>query len=277
MTIDEQGAAERWGAALGARAIPDPILAAAPVSPWGFDPKLFASRADEARSAAPNPTTIRALEALPDRGEVLDIGCGGGATSVGLAHRASLITGVDSQTDMLDRFREALAGTGARVATVDGTWPMVDAPTADVVVSGHVLYNVADLAPFVAACHASARHRVVIEITDRHPLVWMNDLWLDLHGVRFPDGPTADDAADVITELGFPVRREDRHADDARRGGFDDRTDAIAMVRRRLCLGPEADDRIEHLLGDRLRETRGRWSAGPADGTPVTTLWWDTR
>ncbi len=46
-------AAERWAEALAGWAIPEPILAAAPESPWGFPSDLFARRADAA--AAPDP------------------------------------------------------------------------------------------------------------------------------------------------------------------------------------------------------------------------------
>ena len=56
------------------------------------------------------------------------------------------------------------AGIAAR--TVLGPWPEVAHRTepADVVVCGHVLYNVADAAPFVAELTAHARGRVVLEV-----------------------------------------------------------------------------------------------------------------
>ena len=60
----------------------------------------------------------------------------------------------------------------------------------------------------------------------------------------------------------------------AGRGGFEQREDAVALIRRRLCLGPENDPEIAEALGDRLAEREGLWSAGPPEQILVT-LWWD--
>jgi hypothetical protein len=100
----------------------------------------------------------------------------------------------------------------------------------------------------------------------------MNDLWLRFHGLERPDRPTADDAEAVLRELGLDPLREDR--DEPGRGSrFERREEAIALVRRRLCLSPERDDEVAEALGDRLVERDGRWSAGP-ERTRIVTLWW---
>ena len=184
-------AADRWRDALEARRIPPAILDQAPEPPWGFPVGLFEVRAAKAAGVDDAPTTRRAWAALPEGGRVVDVGCGGGATSLPLATRAGLITGVDQQADMLASFARAVTDAGGRATTVQGTWPEVagDVAAADVVLCGHVLYNVADLVPFLAALDATATSRVVVEITDRHPLVWMNDLWREFHGGHLPGRP----------------------------------------------------------------------------------------
>lgn len=270
-------AAERWREQLLARRIPEEILEAAPESPYGFPPESFVHRAAHAAQTAPTPTTEEALAALPEEGSVLDVGCGAGATSLPLADRVSTVTGVDAQADMLAAFERAWRELGIAAARIEGTWPEVepDAPLADVVVCGHVLYNVADAAPFVAALDRHARRRVVLELTERHPIAWMEDLWQRFHGLSWPAGPTADDAEALCRDLGLDVHRRDRTTEgDRGGGGFDRREDAVALVRRRLCLRPERDDEVVDALGPRLRERDGRWSAGPGDQT-VATLWWD--
>jgi len=268
-------ALERWRRELAARAIPEAILDAAPTSPFAFPRELFRARAERA-ATRPTPITERALEALPNGGAVLDVGCGGGATSIALAAHASVLIGVDASAEMLASFRGTVEAIGARAETYEGAWPAIarDVPVADVAVCGHVLYNVQDLAPFADALTAHARRRVVVELTDRHPLAWMNDLWERFHGVRFPDGPTAADAVAALEELDLSVHHEDRVDDLWRRAGFDRRDDAIALIRTRLCLTEEHDEEVVDALGERLRRHDGAWSAGPAT-QPLVTLWWD--
>ena len=273
-------AAERWREELEAWAIPRALIDAAPESPYGFPAELFRRRAAGAASSrADSPSTLRALDALSSGGTVVDVGSGGGSMSLPLAVRASHLTAIDGQADMLAAFAEAARTAGVGASTILGLWPDVagEAPTADVVTCGHVAYNVADLGPFVTALDAHARRRVVMELTDRHPLAWMNDLWFTFHGIMRPDGPTDADAIDVIRDLGLAVGREARtKPHTAADGGFERREDAIALVRRRLCLPTDRDDEITEALGERLRERAGLWSAGPDEQT-VVTLWWDTQ
>jgi SAM-dependent methyltransferase len=206
---------------------------------------------------------------------VLDVGVGGGATSLPLAERAATIVGVDGSADMLEMFRTTAETVGITARTIQGAWPEVAdrAEPADVVVCGHVLYNVQDVASFLGALTAHAGHRVVVELTERHPWTWMNDLWRHFHALERPNVPTAEDAESVIRELGTPASREDR-VDAEPSGGFEHRADAVALVRRRLCLPPERDPELEQALGDRLAEAHGLWSSGPLEQR-IVTLWWD--
>jgi SAM-dependent methyltransferase len=205
---------------------------------------------------------------------VLDVGVGAGATSLPLAGRAGRIVGVDASAAMLEEFANAAGAADADVATLFGSWPALAgrAEPADVVVCGHVLYNVPDLPAFVGALTDHAHVRVVVEITTTHPLAWMRDLWRTLHGIDRPLGPTADDAEAVLRHLGLEVGREDQSVE-RHRGGFERRGDAVALVRRRLCLRPDRDGEIARALGDRLAQVEGLWSAGPATHGDAT-MWW---
>src|SRR5919198_3045819 len=105
-------AARQWREDLDSWAIPPEILAAAPESPWGFPPGLFTRATEDAlkkQPAAPTPSLRRALEALPERGSVLDVGAGGGAASLPLCPPAAAVTAVDQSTQMLAAFAD-LAG-----------------------------------------------------------------------------------------------------------------------------------------------------------------------
>jgi SAM-dependent methyltransferase len=265
-------AAARWREALAEWAIPKEILEQAPESPWHFPVALFASCADEAARAEPTRSTRRALETLPEGGTALDVGCGGGAASLPLARRASRLIGVDSSAEMLDAFLDRARSAGMKAEAIEGAWPDVAdrAPVADVVVCHHVFYNAPDLTAFARPMTDHARSRVVVEMTLEHPQSNLNPLWLHFHGVVRPTGPTADDAMNVLREAGIQAQREDWSA--PRPGGFETKAEAVAMVRRLLCLRAERDPEVEGLLGDRWRSSGGRW--GFPD-RPVATIWWD--
>jgi SAM-dependent methyltransferase len=206
---------------------------------------------------------------------VLDVGVGAGAASLPLAPRCSLIIGVDASVEMLAEFQRQAARMNVTVRTINGDWPAVSeqTPIADVVVCNHVAYNVGDLAPFALSLSAHARHRVVMEITSRHPTAWMADLWWEFHELPRPVHPDANDAVSVLRSLGLPVRR---HAAIAPRGagGFERREDAVAAIRRRLCLDADRDHDVATALGDRLVFEDGLWSTR-APIEPLVTLWWD--
>jgi SAM-dependent methyltransferase len=264
-------AAARWREELEAWAIPREILDSAPESPWTFPVELFATRADAA-VREPTPTNVRALEALPDGGSVVDVGAGAGAASLPLASKAARITAVDANEEMLSAFAERAAAAGVEFDTVLGRWPdaVARTPVADVVVCNHVFYNVPQLDAFVAALTAHARRRVVVELTPNHPTSDLNPLWLRFHGLARPTGPTAEDAAAVIHEaLGIEPHREDWTAPPA---GSLPRAQMVAWIRRRLCLSAERDPDVEDAIADRLVEREGRVTTGPR---PVVTLWWD--
>jgi SAM-dependent methyltransferase len=267
-------AAERWRDDLASWAIPQDILDKAPVSPWHHPVALFASIADSAVGHL-TFSSERALEALPHGGAVLDVGCGAGGSALPLAGRAGKLVGFDTSRDMLDEFERRARAAGVEVETVEGRWPdaAAAAPVVDVAVCHHVAYNVPELDAFAVGLTGHARHRAVMELTAQHPLTWLNDLWMQFHGLARPDRPTADDAEAVLREAGLDPHREDWVSD--RRGGFPSRQDVVAFARRILCLGPERDPEVEAAIAGRIMEGDG--FVAPAGGRPVTTLWWPGR
>jgi SAM-dependent methyltransferase len=267
--MTSESAAHRWREDLQSWAIPRDILEKAPESPYHFPVQLFASRADAAAGQL-TFSNQRALEALPDDGVVLDVGCGGGAASLPLARRASRLIGVDGSPDMLKEFLRRAREVEA--TAIEGTWPDVanTTPRADVVVCHHVAFNAPDLETFGLRLADHARHRVVMELTVTHPLAPTNELWLRFHGVIRPERPTADDAESVLREAGLQVHRQDWNA--PRPGGFASPQDLVASVRRQLCLPSDRDPEIEEAIRHRIVERDGLF--GFPD-RPVATLWWD--
>jgi SAM-dependent methyltransferase len=269
----EHGALDRWREQLEGWAIPPEILAAAPESPWGFPVGLFRSRARRAGSRPVTPSNLEAARHLPPGGSVLDVGAGGGAASLPLAGEAGRLVAVDESPEMVASFLAAAEAAGVPAEGVEGRWPEVAGRVgpADVVVCHHVLYNVADLAPFAAALTGHARRRVVAELTDRHPLAGLAPLWRRFHDLERPDGPGAGDAVAALAELGLEVDRRDWENQD--RFGFDDFAELVAFTRRRLCLPAGRDPEVaEALLEQGTHQVEGVWVSGQP--RRVTTLSW---
>jgi SAM-dependent methyltransferase len=267
------GALDRWREQLDGWAIPEEILAAAPESPWGYPVGLFRARARRAGSRPATPSNLEAARHLPQGGSVLDVGAGGGAASLPLAGRAGRLVGVDESPAMVASFLAAAEAAGVPAEGVEGRWPEVAGRVgpADVVVCHHVLYNVADLAPFVAALTDHARRRVVAELTARHPLADLRPLWRRFHDLERPTGPGADDAVAALEALGLRVERSDWESPD--RFGFDDFDELVAFTRRRLCLPADRDPEVaKALLADGTHQAGGVWVSGRP--RRVATLSW---
>jgi SAM-dependent methyltransferase len=273
MDAQEADALARWREQLDGWAIPEEILAAAPESPWAFPVGLFRSRARRAGSRPATPSNREAARSLPPGGSVLDVGAGGGAASLPLAGVAGRLVAVDESADMVAAFLAAAEAAGVPASGVEGRWPEVAGRVApaDVVVCHHVLYNVADLAPFADALTGHARRRVVAELTERHPLVGLAPLWRRFHGLERPSGPGADDAVAALEALGLRVARQDWESQD--RFGFDDFDELVAFTRRRLCLPAERDPEVAAaLLEEGTRQVDGVWVSGQP--RRVATLSW---
>ena len=168
---------------------------------------------------------------------------------------------------MLGVFGEMAGDRGVRHMAITGRWPEIEAaaPIADLVVCHHVVYNVADLVPFLKALTAHAKRRVVIELTEAHPLSGLAPLWLAIHGLERPSRPTASDAAAVARALGYDVHAEPFEHRSLRDGApLEER---IAFARRQLCVGPERDEEIAAYFE--------LDAAGTDRPRRLATLWWD--
>jgi SAM-dependent methyltransferase len=250
----------RWASALPEWGIPRAILDAAPQSPW-IHPVASFTPGDNVHVDV--PSRVRALEALPDGGSVLDVGCGGGRAAFGLVPPAGLVVGVDHQQGMLDVLAEQAVRRGVACETILGDWP--DAadrtPVCDVVVCHHVFYNVADLRPFVEALTSHARRRVVVEIPQRHPLSSLTPLWRHFWNLERPEAPTHHDALEAVRETGVDAHM-DEFVEPLPTGEISDAQ--VENTRIRLCLTPDRDD-----------DVRAAIAAHPVTERRLATVWWD--
>ncbi len=267
------GLLARWQSDLAAWAIPEHITAAVEESPWVVPRQVLTRRADRVTAQPSGPSYERARAALDPPGSVLDVGSGAGAASLPLLPGCTELTAVDTEPDLLEVLAGRAAAAGVRTRRVAGRWPGVagQAGRADVVTCHHVVYNVPDIEPFLAALTAAARRIVVIELTAAHPLSSLNPLWLRFHDLPRPDRPTAGDLLTILAAMGVPASSH-RWSRPGRPdyASFAELTD---VTRRRLCLPPERADEVAAALTD-----LGIDPAHPADLSPagrdLVTVWW---
>lgn len=204
---------------------------------------------------------------------MIDVGAGGGVASLPLAPTMARLTAVDTHPGMLDDLARRAALLPVELHLVTGAWPDVadQVPVADLVLCHHVLYNVADLAPFVEQLTAHARRLVVVEITVRHPLAALNPYWEEFHHLVRPNDPCAEQAILTLESLGLTVR-VDRWTTppEAEYATFPTLVD---VTRRRLCLPPErAGDVADALRRNGIDETQPP-DIGSSGRDRVTLSW----
>ncbi len=264
MTTDAPAArpADDWREALRTTAVPQEIIDAAPDPEPTLEPERFRWNPEEDARQPIRPSRRRALEALPDGGSVLDVGVGGGASSLGLAHQAGLIVGVDPLPGMLASFEASAAAAGVATQTVLGTSPEAadEVGATDIAICHHAIYRVVEIEDFVTAMTKRARNRVVVELSARSPLAAFDPLWKLIHGIERPEWSVADEAHTVLVAMGLAVEREDMILP-ARVQEVTQKL--VAFTRKRLFVGPERDAEIEAYL--RAREPQEH---------RVVALWW---
>jgi trans-aconitate methyltransferase len=257
-------AAARWKDALASWAIPDTILAQAREDPWALPVTLFENKQPDHIS----PSHRRALESLTPGATVLDVGAGRCAMSLPLRPPAQRIVAVDSARAMLENSPADI--------TILGRWPDVasQAGRAAVVVCGHVLYNAADLMPFVTGLNDAAERRVVVEITRSHPRnrALERALWRHFWNLERPEVPTWEDAVAVMREAG--IEPEVDLWESQQRGGFESLDELVSWMRQTVCLTPARDHEVRAIVLEHATERDGLWRLSPEPRT-LATLWWD--
>ncbi len=207
---------------------------------------------------------------------LLDVGAGGGRFALPLAERDWRVTAAEPSAGMRDVLAEAVGERGVSLDILPLRWPPPgdNLPRADVVLCANVLYDVADLAPFVAALDRAARQTVVVYVSLTHPIGHLADLWWKFRGWRVPDGPTYLDAAAVIFDLGIPVNATLLPVTPML--VFDDMDAAVVAYRERLGLraDPGRDAALRAALAERLVARDGRLVM-PNRESFGAALWWE--
>ncbi len=268
-------AVERWRSQLEGWAVPHELLDAVPWNPYEWPAELFARRdavvSDPKMTERHTNAVISQLRPM----SLIDIGAGAGGSCLDLAAAGIRVTAVEPDAGMAAQLRSRSVDRNLRVGVVEMAWPAAaDAVgAADVVTSSHVIYNVPDPGPFLAAMHAAAGIAVVIQEFETHPWVHLRPYYMKLHQLERPMGPTVADLVAVIEEtLGVNPTVERWY------GGppmwFVDRDELLDFYGRRLVVPVDRRDDLEATLGPSIVELGAGRVQLEERQKSMATIWW---
>ncbi len=148
------------------------------------------------------------LEAAGGTGEatLLDVGAGFGAAAVPIARAGFRVTVVEPSEAMLEYLERWATEERVRdrIDVVPRRWLEADVERHDVVLCAHVLYPIAEVAPFVTRLVDAARSACLIAMRAAANESVPASLFLELHGEERVPQPTLADLCGVLGELAVP-------------------------------------------------------------------------
>jgi SAM-dependent methyltransferase len=271
--VKEGPAAGHWRRELNAWVIPQDLLDAAPQSPYGWPASLWRRRAAAALASDRQTPTLEVIARLAGAGgSILDIGAGTGRASLPLAQAGHPVTAVEPSETMLAGLADATIGLP--VTVVEGRWPeskdLVDAH--QVAMCAHVVFDVADVGPFLIAMNERATAGVVIEMTDRHPWVHLGPYYRALHALERPVGPGWEDLVAVVHEV-IGVDPAVEHWQRSTDLWFESVDEILEFYSKRLLIGSDRWAELRALLEPDIVGGPGGYQVG-TESRDLVTIWW---
>jgi SAM-dependent methyltransferase len=283
MSVPDIDYARAWREMLEAWALPPEISRRASESDgsenqddaWQSMALHFQRMTEEALKEPPGPLLSRILGRVTPETTVLDVGAGTGRHTLQLAPHVGRVIAVEPSPAMREVLAAEIEKRGLKnVEIVADRWPEARVPIADIVMCANVLYDVQDLVPFISKLDAQARDACFIEITFRHPVARLNELWRRFQGIERPERPDYFDAVAVLHQIGIYANVQiDRVPTSFWYASLDE---AVAGHRRRLHLAPDPkrDAELRAYIREHSREIAGRIYPDPPTRRLVL-LWWE--
>ena len=216
--------------------------------------------------ADPRRTDDEVLKRLVSRvrsdGTLLDVGGGAGRFALALALHCRHVTVVEPSESMLQELRETAQQTGVEnLGIEEASWEDAEVDAADVVLCSHVVYGVADIAPFVRKLQAHARDLVLMPMFIGSPQAGISPFWRHVHGEDRVDLPALPEFLQVLWEL--EIYPDLEMVETTPGQTFESKEKAIEQLRQRLYVvgGTEEERALKTAAADLLVDT--------ADGVAV--------
>ena len=215
-------------------------------------------RADPHRTDEPALNALKAL--IADSESVLDIGAGGGRLALPLALSAREVVAIEPSDAMLAVLREGMAEHGiANVRILQSTWPMADAPEADISLISHIGYDIEAIGPFIDAMEASARRLCMAVLVAGSPPYLAEPFWPPVHGEERARLPGLAEFMALLLARGrlFEVRLFERPP-----VTYGEARDPLIWLYQQLFISPESEKGalLARLAQERLTERDGRYA-----------------
>jgi SAM-dependent methyltransferase len=217
---------------------------------WQRRAGQFRRRAGQRQAEGPDRFLRHILEYVDADTTVVDVGAGVGRLAIRLAARARRVVAVEPNAAMVGLLREEVRAAGvANVEVVPTTWEAAEVGRAEVVLSAHVLYPIAEAADFLRKLDASASRAAFIQLHAEQPDVPAIEAWRAIRGGARRPQPGFLEAVNLLAQLGIfaaveyePAQRSWRYAT------FEE---AYEDLRDRLVLRPGTSEAAE--LADFVR------------------------
>jgi 2-polyprenyl-3-methyl-5-hydroxy-6-metoxy-1,4-benzoquinol methylase len=187
---------------------------------------------------------------------LLDIGGGAGRLALPLALRCQHVTVVEPSPGMGESLRHLAVEAGIENVTIAATrWEEAEVEPADVVLSAHVIYMIADIRSFVSKLAGHARQKVCMLTFMRPPRSRFAPFWRRVHGEEKQTLPGAGEFMQVLWEMDIYPHLEMFEAIPFRT--FKNWHKALDTLRQRLYVMPDTakDALLQQAMHELLMET----------------------
>lgn len=228
------------------------------------------------RQLGPDPFLSFVMELLSPEKTVLDVGAGGGRLAIPIAGRAREVVAVEPAEPMVRVLREEAEGAGVHnLRVVRSEWLAAEVEPADIVICSHVIYPIADVAPFLTKLDAMTRGTCLLYLNAGQPPWEYQDLWLRFHDEPMRPQPTYIDAYNLLHQLGIYANVQ---VEPLVRASFVREPTleaAVERLRETLILDdrPETTARLHATLREVLVHNEEGWAMPPRT-TQVAIIWW---